>query len=343
MSQSARPLTMTGTLALLLVALVAVAIPHPANADTLSVAPSQEPMISSYCEENKPSLACGIVDFSMPCSQVVNAYTWLDGTCCSLQDRDGGNSCRLRVDGRLAFCSYKLKDTNSYIQHHMSDINTGTCPPSKYTIPFQTHSTPAPSPGTPSVSGNCTTDTADKNCGINVFAKPCWKVKKLSIWSGTCCSLSDTKSGGCKLTVDGPGSECTWANDSEENSFTVKITSDNHSKCPKSKYDLLGETNLSQYQICWASVFRDCAVAAGCTNSNHFPNMFQRCQAMDAGKAAVCVNQATKECNHVLGRPIPTVCNALPALKAGGNLKPRFCNILKGKCGDLAPPGLRCN
>lgn len=331
---------MSKTLALLFLLLIAVAIPQSADA-AASIAPSQEPMISSWCEDDKPNSGCGIVDFSMPCSQVVKAYTWLDGTCCSLQDRDAGKSCRLRVDGRLAFCSYKVKDAASYYQHHMTDKNKGTCPASKYKIPFQTKSTPAPSPVPPAVSGICITDTPDKDCGISKFAEPCSKVVAQNLWSGTCCSLSDTRNGGCKLTVDGPGSECTVSDLKGQSSFTTQISTENDSKCPASQYDVLAGPVLSQYKICWASVFTDCAVAAGCTEYSDVTKTLQTCQGKDAGKTAVCVNKATNECNDSVGRPVPAVCDALPGLKATGNLKPRVCKILKKKCGDLAPK-IRC-
>ena len=53
---------------------------------------------------------------------------------------------------------------------------------------------------------------------------------------GSCCSLSDYGTGGCRLTVDGPNSECQVRMVGEFYPFQMVISDKNNGTCPPTQY-----------------------------------------------------------------------------------------------------------
>jgi hypothetical protein len=98
----------------------------------------------------------------------------------------------------------------------------------------QAYCTPLPT----AISGICVVQEPDFYCGKRNFEQSCQDVIDTYQWFGNCCSLRDRSDGGCRLTVNGPGSRCTLKVKGEENYFTYSIAEENDGKCPRSQYDV---------------------------------------------------------------------------------------------------------
>jgi hypothetical protein len=89
----------------------------------------------------------------------------------------------------------------------------------------------------------CTPETGpEEGCGMQTWANtPCSEIiKDYYASSGNCCSLSDFGETGCRLTVDGPNSECYfYGKDDWSGSGTFFSISDaTTGTCPRSQYVL---------------------------------------------------------------------------------------------------------
>jgi hypothetical protein len=84
----------------------------------------------------------------------------------------------------------------------------------------------------------CRTDYPVEGCGLLTFSNnTCdWVLQNYEMIMGSCCSLSDYGNGGCRLTVDGPNSDCQVRMVGEFYPFEMVISETNNGTCPPTQY-----------------------------------------------------------------------------------------------------------
>jgi hypothetical protein len=153
-------------------------------------------------------------------------------------------------------------------------------------------------------------------------------------WSGTCCSFAtrDADDGGdCQLTVDGPGSTCTWKEKGKENYFNVVIEEGNDRYCPKSSLSAFSRRpGPSNFTTCVSGSFRSCL--ATCTILPTFRQSFKACSAQDSTQALRCAAGAVSVCSEVGGGAPVFLCQQLDDMFSSGALPTQDCHALQDKC-----------
>jgi hypothetical protein len=84
----------------------------------------------------------------------------------------------------------------------------------------------------------CRTDFPVEGCGLLTFANyTCdWVLDNYEMIQGSCCSLTDYGKSGCRLTVDGPNSDCQVRMVGEFYPFQMVISETNNGTCPPTQY-----------------------------------------------------------------------------------------------------------
>lgn len=174
----------------------------------------------------------------------------------------------------------------------------------------------------------CKTAVPDEDCGTSEFRAPCSQVAKTYDFDGTCCSLRGVAGGTkCELTVNGPGSSCTFSSkiDQEYKRFDVLAT--NRGTCPSSKYQVVPKIQ-SQLQVCMEGSFDDCSMT--CLDG------MEGCWTSQPARSLKCVKQAYAECGDgVAGSPTEFACSTLQALRAAKTVPRATCAKYSAKCSSI--------
>jgi hypothetical protein len=283
------------------------------------------------CWTTSPNEECGYYTWSDPCHEVAEAYQW-EGTCCSLADTESGG-CRLTVDGPGSQCTFV--DATSEYTIFVSEESDGSCPESSYEVGFAadtdtttTYQSPTPEPVT---SGYCSTTYPDESCGMYGWSESCESLLSQYEFTGTCCSLKGTETGGCRLVVDGPGSTCTWKEKEKESYFSVEIDDTNDRACPESTVPALSNaTPSSPFTECVAKAFADCLTT--CRRHPTLRQSFKACTRFDPTEAVQCAAGAADVCSETEGKAPMFLCQQLSNMVASGALHAAPCLSLQGKC-----------
>ena len=289
--------------------------------------PTPAPRITSgSCWTVTPNDECGFMAWSDPCSELVNSFQW-EGSCCSLSDtQDGG--CLLSVDGPGSDCTWVAG--NSEYTIFVAEQNEGTCPDSLYSVTDQTETSrtfgPTPEPVS---SGWCGTSHPDDNCGVYTWDEySCWSVLKRYEFSGSCCSLSSTDGGGCRLTVDGPGSTCSWSAIGRKSVYTVNVDESTEGICPASDYTSV--PRKSPFTQCMYDSFGQCL--STCELYPSLRQSFKTCYQQDQTQALQCAAGAIAVCAPESGQAPKYICDIISTMYSVGAMKSELCLELKEKC-----------
>lgn len=173
----------------------------------------------------------------------------------------------------------------------------------------------------------CRTAVPDEDCGISEFDAPCSQVAKTYSFGGTCCSLKDAGGNRCVLTVDGPGSTCTFSEktfDQEYQKFEILSTS--RGTCPASKYQVVPKVE-SQLQLCMDASFDNCIMT--CLGG------MEDCYKSQPARSLKCVKQAYAECGGVAGDPTDFECSTLQSLRAAKKVMRATCLKYTEQCSSI--------
>jgi hypothetical protein len=301
---------------------------------------------TASCWTTKPNDDCGYYVWSDSCKKVTQAYQW-QGSCCSLSNTEDGG-CRLTVDGPGSECTFL--DAASEYTIFVSEEAAGTCPESHYPVltdhdgaEEKDFSFGGPTPE-PVESGHCSTLYPNDSCGIHAWNEPCSALITMYDWSGTCCSLSPRDEGaGCQLTVDGPGSTCTWKEKDNETYFNVVIDEQNDRSCPESNISALSGYNpgRSPFTACVAAAFGRCLTS--CEDFSTFRQSFKACVAQDPTQALQCAAGAVSVCLEAKGRAPSVLCQRLTDIFSTGALHTADCLDLQQKCAAYRVGGDVCS
>jgi hypothetical protein len=288
------------------------------------------------CWTTSPNEECGYYTWADPCSKVAKAYEW-EGKCCSLSETDSGG-CRLTVDGPGSQCTFV--DAASEYTIFVSKDADGSCPESTYDVDATNaeivYQSPTPEPVT---SGYCATTYPDESCGMYSWNESCESLLSQFEFTGTCCSLKKTETGGCRLLVDGRGSTCTWKKKGKESYYSVEINDQNDRSCPESTVSALSDAApASPFTLCVAQAFSDCL--STCERYPAFRQSFKACARTDSTEARQCAAGAASVCSSTEGTAPVFLCQQLSNMVASGALHSDACVALQGKC---APPAIICS
>jgi hypothetical protein len=172
----------------------------------------------------------------------------------------------------------------------------------------------------------CKTAVPDEECGISEFSAPCSQVVKTYDFGGTCCSLRDVGGNKCVLTVNGPGSSCTFSRKSDQEYQRLDILATNRETCPPSKYQVVPKIQ-SQLQVCMEGSFDDCSMT--CLGG------MEECWNAQPGRSLKCVKQTYVECEGVAGSPTEFACSTLETLRAARKVPKASCLKYTAKCSSI--------